>query len=99
MPGGDRTGPLGMGPVTGRGAGICASYRMRGCIEPSPFRRGLGLRQRYGLGYPGSPYASRPYSHAEPVLDEEEALKEQIHYLKRELDELERRLQEINRQE
>jgi len=26
MPGGDRTGPMGMGPMTGRGAGYCAGY-------------------------------------------------------------------------
>ena len=26
MPGGDRTGPRGMGPMTGRGLGYCAGY-------------------------------------------------------------------------
>jgi hypothetical protein len=30
MPGGDRTGPLGMGPLTGRGAGYCRGYGMPG---------------------------------------------------------------------
>jgi hypothetical protein len=30
MPGGDRTGPLGLGPATGRGAGYCRSYGMPG---------------------------------------------------------------------
>ena len=26
MPGGDRTGPLGMGPMTGRGLGYCTGF-------------------------------------------------------------------------
>lgn len=26
MPGGDRTGPAGLGPMTGRAAGYCAGY-------------------------------------------------------------------------
>lgn len=30
MPGGDRTGPGGMGPMTGRGAGYCAGYTVPG---------------------------------------------------------------------
>ena len=31
MPGGDRTGPAGMGPMTGRAAGYCAGYPIPGC--------------------------------------------------------------------
>ena len=30
MPRGDRTGPMGIGPMTGRGAGFCAGYGMPG---------------------------------------------------------------------
>lgn len=30
MPGGDRTGPMGMGPATGRGAGYCRGNAMPG---------------------------------------------------------------------
>ena len=36
MPGGDRTGPMGMGPMTGRGAGFCAGYGMPGFMNPIP---------------------------------------------------------------
>jgi len=36
MPGGDRTGPLGMGPMTGRGAGYCAGYSVPGYTNPVP---------------------------------------------------------------
>jgi len=42
MPRGDRTGPQGMGPMTGRGAGFCAGVNMPGFMNPAP---GLGLRQ------------------------------------------------------
>ncbi len=47
MPGGDGTGPRGMGPMTGRGAGYCAEYNM-GSANPMPrrgvFARGRGFR-------------------------------------------------------
>lgn len=54
MPGGDGTGPRGMGPMTGRAAGYCAGYGAPGTMNPVP-GRGLGLRQGYGrqvgMGY------------------------------------------------
>ena len=34
MPGGDRTGPMGMGQMTGRGAGYCAGYPARQPTTP-----------------------------------------------------------------
>ena len=34
MPGGDRTGPAGMGPMTGRAAGYCAGYPVPGFMNP-----------------------------------------------------------------
>jgi len=33
MPGGDRTGPMGMGPMTGRGAGYCAGFAVPGFVN------------------------------------------------------------------
>jgi len=45
MPGGDRTGPMGMGPMTGRGAGFCAGFGVPGFMNRGPggfFRRGRG---------------------------------------------------------
>jgi len=47
MPGGDGTGPLGMGPMTGRAAGFCAGYGMPGYMNPIP-GQGFRLRQGYG---------------------------------------------------
>lgn len=37
MPGGDRTGPWGLGPRTGRRAGFCSGYRMPGFMNRSVF--------------------------------------------------------------
>jgi len=34
MPGGDGTGPAGMGPMTGRAAGYCAGYPVPGYMNP-----------------------------------------------------------------
>ena len=34
MPGGDGTGPAGMGPMTGRAAGYCVGYAMPGSVNP-----------------------------------------------------------------
>ncbi len=42
MPAGDGTGPMGRGPMTGRGAGYCGGYDAPGWFNPVP-RRGLGL--------------------------------------------------------
>ena len=49
MPRGDRTGPQGAGPMTGRGAGICAGYDVPGYANSS-FGRGFGRGRRGGYG-------------------------------------------------
>lgn len=42
MPGRDGTGPLGAGPMTGRGAGFCAGFNMPGYANQVPGRGFLG---------------------------------------------------------
>jgi Family of unknown function (DUF5320) len=74
MPGGDRTGPLGMGPMSGRAAGFCARYAVPGYMNPAlgrggwPFGgwggpgggRGRGFRNRfYATGLTGRQRAGR----------------------------------------
>jgi len=49
MPGGDRTGPLGAGPMTGRGVGICAGYDVPGYMNPA-FGQGFGRGRGRGFG-------------------------------------------------
>lgn len=63
MPRGDRTGPAGLGPITGRAAGFCAGYSVPGYMNPAAGRAGfygvgtsvVGL---YGAGY-SVPYVGR----------------------------------------
>ena len=52
MPFGDGTGPMGLGPMTGRGAGFCAGFGRPGFASPMP-----GYSHPYGYGYltPGWP--------------------------------------------
>ena len=51
MPYGDRTGPDGLGPMTGRGAGYCAGYNTPGYLNPVGVRRGLGFGYGRGGGF------------------------------------------------
>ena len=49
MPRGDGTGPVGMGPMTGRGAGFCAGYPAPGYANPVG-GRGMGMGRGGGRG-------------------------------------------------
>jgi hypothetical protein len=56
MPRGDRTGPWGAGPLTGRGAGICAGYPTPGYANPAGGPCGWG---RGWGGYGGRGFGAR----------------------------------------
>jgi len=43
MPFGDRTGPRGLGPMTGRRAGYCTGFGMPGFASPIPRRGWFGF--------------------------------------------------------
>jgi hypothetical protein len=69
MPRGDRTGPMGAGPRTGRSGGWCAGYRAPGYANPAPgFGLGMGYRgggrgwrnMYYATGLPGWARAGYP---------------------------------------
>mgnify|MGYP001161538655 CR=1 FL=1 len=53
MPGGDRTGPWGAGPMTGRAAGYCAGHGRPGFMNP-----------QFGRGYGGGGRGWRHWYHA-----------------------------------
>ena len=68
MPRGDRTGPEGEGPLTGRQAGFCASNDRPGYAEPGPgyvgFGRGFGGRRFSGRRGGGRRFARRRFGGA-----------------------------------
>lgn len=98
MPRGDRTGPNGMGPMTGRGAGYCTGYDRPGFANPVNRQLGYGMQYRRGYGrfadYP-QPY-SQPIPH-EPV-EEEKLIESNIQALGRQLENLQKRLDEIRKE-
>jgi len=63
MPAGDRTGPLGMGPMSGRGAGKCAGFGTPGYMNPMP-GRGSGMGVGRGRGFSGGGRGRRCMSYA-----------------------------------
>lgn len=96
MPGGDGTGPMGMGPMTGWGGGFCP--RPLGGTRGVGRMGGRGARgwrnQFYATGMPGW---QRTYPF-QPGLDRKEEsafLKEQAAYLSDELEAIRSRLTEL----
>jgi len=62
MPFGDGTGPMGLGPMTGRGRGFCAGFGTPGFANPIPGGRFVfGWRMPYGYPYAGWYEGANPY--------------------------------------
>jgi hypothetical protein len=60
MPRGDSTGPMGMGPMTGRQAGYCAGYNMPGFLNNACGRgMGMGFGRGANLGGRGGGFRRR----------------------------------------
>lgn len=105
MPRFDGTGPLGMGPMTGRGMGYCAGFGVPGYANPWP-RRGLGFGWGRGwrwwyraTGLPGwvrFGYAGgvAPWFSAE---DELTFLKDQARWLEQQLKTISQRIEELKK--
>ena len=108
IPYGDRTGPWGRGPMTGRGAGYCAGYDMPGAMSPGwgrgfgrGSRRGMGRGRGWGRGAP-RPYFPEPaypqeyarYSRPDPEA-EKAYLTDLVQSLEEELKDVKKRLSEL----
>jgi len=103
MPRGNGTGPMGMGPMTGRGAGFCAGFAVPGYANPIGygfgFGRGRGFRRMfYATGLPrwarfGTQNANGAYFASD--ADEKEFLKRQAKFLENQLDDVKKRLDEL----
>ncbi|HDP97705.1 MAG TPA: hypothetical protein ENN22_00770 [bacterium] len=110
MPGGDRTGPLGMGPRTGRAAGFCVGSNVPGYANPVGgrgfFRFGMGAMGR-GRGWrhwyhaTGLPFWARSTSAAFPGLQAQHpgsvSPEQELEMLKNQADNLKNALDEVNR--
>ena len=110
MPRGDRTGPDGYGPMTGRAAGYCAGYDRPGFANPIANNYGRGMANRFGrrggygrfAGFRGAGYAPPAYYPApynpdssQTQADELGFLKNQAEILKRELDNVNKRISDL----
>ena len=111
MPGGDGTGPNGMGPMTGRAAGFCAGNAVPGFQNPARgwgfFGRGRGgggrgRRNRYwatGLtGWQRAAWGAPPVVPMAPAVDRDkelQALKGQAEYLENALNEIRQRMENL----
>ena len=101
MPGGDGTGPLGMGPMTGRGAGPCAGTDIPGSSNMPPGRgRGMGFgRTRWAVPYYGNapylPVDAGPYGAAPTREQELEMLKSQAEGFQGALQDVQQRISEL----
>lgn len=88
MPRMDGTGPMGMGPMTGRGLGPCGAGMRRG------YGRGRGYGYAMSMGVcPWYGPMARP-----TASEEKEILKDQVAILKENLEATEKRLSELESQ-
>lgn len=105
MPAGDGTGPLGLGPRTGRAAGYCAGFPSPGFMNPLGGRLGLGLGRGRGMGrgfgfraYGYRRFFNLPYSPYLPNYGAGYAYSaaDELNYLKQSKRNLEAQLNDIN---
>ncbi|MFX0155871.1 MAG: DUF5320 domain-containing protein [Candidatus Hodarchaeota archaeon] len=67
MPGGDRTGPRGLGSMTGRGLGYCAGYDSPGYIKGPGIGLGRGWGRGRGVGYGRGFWYGRGWGYRVPI--------------------------------
>ena len=111
MPRGNRTGPMGWGPQTGRGLGYCAGFSSPGYTKGS----GMGIGRGYGGGrgwrgggwgrgrfyyqdrnFDPDTFSPRPLPTTFPNPEEESIFLEQtLNSLKKEIEFIEKKLEEI----
>lgn len=105
MPRGDRTGPMGMGSKTGRGAGYCNGFAAPGCTNPIRFAGGFG--GGFGRGFRRRFYADGLSGRARcgdvagtetgpAAFNEGALLKDQAELLESRLQQIKKRLSSIS---
>ena len=113
MPGGDGTGPGGMGPMTGRAAGFCAGFPVPGYANPvggrgmgmgwgrgrgGGFGRGRGFGWgRAGYGFPAYGGAVNPFAYGSAPFTPTVAPQQELNSLKGQAEYLEDALDGIKK--
>ncbi|NOR84720.1 hypothetical protein GQ473_01240 [archaeon] len=102
MPGGDGTGPRGMGPMTGRRAGYCTGYNLPGYANAIQGRGACGMGGRFfarGRGFgadffqkeiPAAPVPQQPSKEEriQAMEQQKAAIEEGLKQIEKELNEL-----------
>jgi len=107
MPYGDKTGPEGRGPRTGRGLGYCSDRNAPGYTSTEPrmgqgrgfgrgagFRRGAGFGRGRGIGF-GRRFRSDSTDSSSSSFSKED----EINWLESKKQAIEKRLEELNKKE
>ena len=111
MPGGNRTGPAGQGPITGRGAGFCAGFSVPGYANPVGGRgywgrgrgRGMGRGRGFGRGFGwagvADPYpANASFGPTLTAAQELEGLKQEAEFLQNNLSQVSERIEQLEKE-
>ena len=103
MPGGDRTGPLGRGSMTGRGLGFCSGSTTPGYTNPSYGRGfGRGFRRGYwgrGRSFWWRDYKPEPYyPTAQTKEDEKIYLENMIKSLEEDINAIKERIKDLSKE-
>ena len=103
MPRGDGTGPMGNGPMTGRGAGFCAGVGMPGAASAFGRFGGFGCRRGVGGGMSGAGMQARNRFMAQPygevgvtTANEQDLLSRQMNALETQLRQVKQRLEQLS---
>lgn len=104
MPSGDRTGPMGQGPRTGRMLGYCSGYDAPGFSSNTGVRLrrsfgfGFGRGRSHGYGFGWRNMGQYNYPEPEKSINESEIGKEeQIRMLKAQAESLSKTLKDIEK--
>ncbi|MBL7068314.1 MAG: DUF5320 family protein [Candidatus Omnitrophica bacterium] len=87
MPGGDGTGPMGMGPMTGGGRGYCAVPLGRSFGRGRGWGRGYGRRRGW--------FGSWPYMSGATPQQEADMLREEARFMQDEIQSINQRIGEL----
>ncbi|MBU0627894.1 MAG: DUF5320 domain-containing protein [Nanoarchaeota archaeon] len=105
MPRGDGTGPMGLGPMTGRAAGRCAGFNTPGFANTGfgfgggfGRGRGFGRARGFGRGYGFRSFGFAPLqAAAQPQANEQEFLQQELNSIEQEEKALQQEKEELKK--